>query len=1131
MKSKNCVNGERQSGLNKLGRTFCGLLTLLAVVHVDAAPTQGAEHSERSASQQSMRANALSIEKAPIVNTTSPHPVAAVAPPNALTVSQDPLINSSARDGAFGLSLAMDGLGLAVGAHRGVHAYKFVDGQWIKEKRLYDANSGYFSVAAISMSGDRIAYGAGGSDQDAELYAGPGSINVYRKIEGNWAREAQIFDRETDGSTYDFGYSVSIDGDNLAAGGISFPYEYPKTTPTVIFYSHATGNWVKTQAIKLNELPGFSGQPSSAPINRLLLKDDFLFISDPRSSSKLIVLAKRQTGWIFDSLIPSVCNTCFAYKDGVLIVDRTVYVRGMNSWLSEAILPQGDGALAFDGRTLTYASGHVYSRVGSSWIQRNAIERTSGAVAISAQGLVRSSAGTAITYRALGDSWSRSQTLVPDYGASPAEFGSSVSMIGDGAVVGAPYDDGLFGAAYVVNRNAESWTVDKKIVPNIRTFYNRFGIRVAISSDYVAVGDEPECYNSGESSSVFLFKRNLSGWVQEARLQEPGGTSYCDHGFGQSFAIFSNLLSVVGNAGTYIYERGGSGWALKTLISPQQIGLSTTSGAQYASEIVGDIVAIGSSGIDSASGRQRSSISFFKIDSTGLKLQQRLDFPKPVKFSLTTNVLATLSDGVVTMYGMTGQLWQQLSVLTEFSGGGAGFISIRAAGGVLAVQLASGTVDLYTRKGNNWYRKAELAAADSLTRRNGYFYPASLAASGERVLVSDQFYSEFANQGGVVRSYTVASDYGDAPDNYKTLRANGGARHFIDGPRLGSLVDADEDGHPSPDANGDDVAGDDDEDGVSFSSVAEGGSASLQVVVSNGPAKIDAWVDFDGDGSFSASERIATGSAVPSGTSQIPFNCPVTTLAPRQARVRVRVSSDGVASPSSTAVDGEVEDHVVTIKKLSLSIADATVFEGNSGTRLMTFEVTANAPPPAASTVNFSTVDGTAVAGTDYISQSGTISFAPGESRKIISVTINGDLNVEADEVFQVKLSNPTGISLFRSIGTGTITNDDSAAGTPGITVNVKRFNFGGVAVGSKSIARSLIVTSSGSAPLEINAIRIAGDYSGTSKCPKLLAPGATCELTGTFVPKARGVRPGSVTLTTNAPSGPTVVELTGTGT
>src|SRR5205814_383340 len=89
----------------------------------------------------------------------------------------------------------------------------------------------------------------------------------------------------------------------------------------------------------------------------------------------------------------------------------------------------------------------------------------------------------------------------------------------------------------------------------------------------------------------------------------------------------------------------------------------------------------------------------------------------------------------------------------------------------------------------------------------------------------------------------------------------------------------------------------------------------------------------------------------------------------------------------------------------------------------------------AAFDLTYATADGSATAGTDYVSQpSGTLSFAAGDLTKTISVTINGDTTVEPDETYFVNLLNATnGGTIARSQGVGTSANDDTAPAGPAV--------------------------------------------------------------------------------------------------
>ncbi|MDP9264709.1 MAG: Ig-like domain-containing protein [Chloroflexota bacterium] len=118
----------------------------------------------------------------------------------------------------------------------------------------------------------------------------------------------------------------------------------------------------------------------------------------------------------------------------------------------------------------------------------------------------------------------------------------------------------------------------------------------------------------------------------------------------------------------------------------------------------------------------------------------------------------------------------------------------------------------------------------------------------------------------------------------------------------------------------------------------------------------------------------------------------------------------------------------------SISVNDVTVAEGNSGTTLATFTVTLSAASPQQVTVSYATANGTATAPSDYVAiNATTLSFAPGDTSKPISVSVKGDTVVEPNETFFVNLSSPTNATIADGQGQGTITNDDNS---PPVAVN-----------------------------------------------------------------------------------------------
>lgn len=109
-----------------------------------------------------------------------------------------------------------------------------------------------------------------------------------------------------------------------------------------------------------------------------------------------------------------------------------------------------------------------------------------------------------------------------------------------------------------------------------------------------------------------------------------------------------------------------------------------------------------------------------------------------------------------------------------------------------------------------------------------------------------------------------------------------------------------------------------------------------------------------------------------------------------------------------------------------LSISDVSIAEGDSGTKLATFTVSLANAITQPVTVNYTTLDGTALAGKDYQATQGTLTFNPGEAlTQTVSVTILGDAVTEGDETFSLQLSQPSNAIITDGTGLGTIINDD----------------------------------------------------------------------------------------------------------
>jgi hypothetical protein len=175
-------------------------------------------------------------------------------------------------------------------------------------------------------------------------------------------------------------------------------------------------------------------------------------------------------------------------------------------------------------------------------------------------------------------------------------------------------------------------------------------------------------------------------------------------------------------------------------------------------------------------------------------------------------------------------------------------------------------------------------------------------------------------------AYETRCDEPDVRCNYyPTTLARNGARHIINpevylGDPYTEVVhiDAEPDGQPTPDADGDDNNGVDDEDGVILPDSLTPGTTAVVEVLASIDGYIDAWIDFNVDGDWDDwGERIFIAEPVSMGSNTLKFHVPMTTtdFEPKKTYVRFRFSTTGYLNYYGLARNGEVEDYIVTINE------------------------------------------------------------------------------------------------------------------------------------------------------------------------------------------------------------------------
>jgi hypothetical protein len=135
-----------------------------------------------------------------------------------------------------------------------------------------------------------------------------------------------------------------------------------------------------------------------------------------------------------------------------------------------------------------------------------------------------------------------------------------------------------------------------------------------------------------------------------------------------------------------------------------------------------------------------------------------------------------------------------------------------------------------------------------------------------------------------------------------------------------------------------------------------------------------------------------------------------------------------LSSPTNAVIGDAQGVGTIVDNEPRISISDVTKSEGKKGQKtLFTFTVTLSGAYDQAVTMSYRSANGTATTvDSDYVAKSGTLTFAPGETVKTITIEVKGDSKREANETFYLDLFGLSSNALFtKNRGIGTILNDD----------------------------------------------------------------------------------------------------------
>jgi hypothetical protein len=371
-------------------------------------------------------------------------------------------------------------------------------GNWSEIQKLLaaDGEAGDFFGYSVSIYGDTALVGAF-HDNDNGPYSG--SAFVFIRNGTSWTQQAKLL--ASDGQAGDwFGVSVSLYGDTALIGAHGDDDNGNESGSAYVFVRNGT-TW--TQQAKLLASDGAAG-------------DAF--------------------GWSV-SLYGDTALIGAQYDDdnGNESGSAYVFTRNGNAWTQQAELYPSDPSPSDLFGCSVSISGET-ALVGAYWDDD-----------------MGEDSGSAYVFIRTGITWTQQQKLLASDGEAGDAFGYAVSLDGDTALIGAYWDnDNGFhaGSAYVFTRNGTTWNQQAKLLASDGDITDWFGASVSVAGDTALIGEPYDDINDYDSGSAYMFTRTGTTWTQQTKLFASDGIGMDLFGWSVSLSGENALIGANFNVGT-----------------------------------------------------------------------------------------------------------------------------------------------------------------------------------------------------------------------------------------------------------------------------------------------------------------------------------------------------------------------------------------------------------------------------------------------------------------------------------------------------------------------------------------------------------------------------------------------------
>jgi hypothetical protein len=230
--------------------------------------------------------------------------------------------------------------------------------------------------------------------------------------------------------------------------------------------------------------------------------------------------------------------------------------------------------------------------------------------------------GSAYVFTRTGTTWTeQAKLLASDEGPGDA-FGWCSALEGDTAFIGAAGDDNLKGSVYVFTREGVTWTEQAKLVAADGAAGDQFGYSIRLSGDTAVIGANCDDDKGFDSGSAYVFTRTGSTWTQQAKLLAPDGEP--QDSFGGEVSISRNTVLVgscfdddngADSGSAYVFTRTGTTWTEQAKLLASD-GAATDFFSAYAVSLLNDTAVIGAQGDDDNGADSGSAYVFTRTGST-----------------------------------------------------------------------------------------------------------------------------------------------------------------------------------------------------------------------------------------------------------------------------------------------------------------------------------------------------------------------------------------------------------------------------------------------------------------------------------------------------------------------------------